>query len=88
MHIRLGKAQHIIETGVLGNIPTDVVTARKVIQGNGRHTYQKNTAEHDLEYLEIFPVEPAGVGQPAEPLLSAFTENNVGEVVILIHNEV
>ena len=57
-------------------------------EGDGRHTEHDDAVEHGLEKFEHVAVEARTVGEGAVGLMPLDVEDVVGEVVILVNDEV
>ena len=87
-HLFLREAEHLVEAGVKTHVQRDVVTTREIVECNRRDTKHDDAVEHRLEKLEDVAVEAGAVGELMVSLLSFHVEYVVGEVVVLVNNEV
>ena len=71
-----------------GNVPTDVGSARHLIQGHRADTHHEDTLEVAFELLEYVTIETIGMGDGMIYLLAMLIEYDVCEVVVLIDDEV
>ena len=93
-HLRLGEAEHGVELGPQADVATDVEAAGHVVQGDGRDAGHEQALEAahsscaSLEGGEEVAVEPPAVGEGVVCLGAAVREHRVGEVVVLVDEDV
>ena len=86
--VGLAEAEHLVELGLDGDVPADVEAAAEVVEGDGADADHEDALEHALELLEHFAVEAGGVGDSVVYLVALLVEHVVGEVVVLVDDEV
>ena len=69
-------------------MPSDVETARQVIECHRAYACQENALEHALEQLESIPIETIRMGNGVINRLTLLIEHDVRKVVILIYDQV
>ena len=70
------------------DVQRDVVAAREIVEGDGRHTEHDDAVEHALEELEHIAVEARSVGEGVVSLMALHIKDIVGEVVILVNDKI
>ena len=87
-HVRLAESQHHVESVVGTDIPADIESAGQIVQCDWTYAGHKNAFEHALEFLEYLAIESAGMSQGMIYLVALLVEDNVGEVIIFIDDEI
>jgi len=69
-------------------MPTNIETARHIVQGNRTDTCDENTLKHALELLEDITIEAVGMGDCPIYIFTLLIEHGIGEIVIFIDDQV
>ena len=67
-------------------MPSDVETARQVIECHRAYACQENALEHALEQLESIPIETIRMSNRMIDSFSLLVKHHIGEVVIFIND--
>ncbi len=86
--LRLREAQHLVEASVEAHVQRDVVATRKVVKRDRRHAEHDDTVKHRLEEFEDVAVEASAVSEFMISLLPFHVEHVVGEIVVLVDDEI
>ena len=87
-HVLGGESEHLVEFLFGGDVPSDVESACHVVEGDGTDSGDEDAFERSLELLEDVAVEAFGVCDGPVHLFTLLVEDGVGEVVILVYDEV
>ncbi len=87
-HLVGGEPEEVVELGIEGDVPPDVEAAGEVVECHGADAGDEDAAEHALEDLEYAAVESRGVGEGGVDVGAVLAQHVVGEVVILVDDEV
>ena len=92
-HLVLGETEHLVELGPEAQVGADVEAARDVVHGHRRDTRDEQplhaaVLRARLERREEAAVEAAAVGERVVRLRSNASEDRVGEVVVLVDQDV
>ncbi|EEF87362.1 hypothetical protein BACCELL_05039 [Bacteroides cellulosilyticus DSM 14838] len=78
----------MIELRFDAEVPADVESAGEVIECDGADAGHEDALKHTFKLLEHLAVEAAGVSEGVVDLIAKFVEHHVGEVVVLVNDEI
>ena len=87
-HILSRESEHLVKFGTHRHVPSDVESAGEVIECHWAHSREEYSLEHTLELLEYATVEAVGMGHLVIYVLAVLGQYHVGEVVILVNDEI
>ena len=87
-HFHFTESQQHIKLRLCGNIPSDIKTARQVVQSHRADASHKNTVKHPFKLLEYIAIETTGMRQGMVDFLPFFIQHRIGEVIIFVNDKI
>ena len=87
-HFISGETEHLVEIEEGRDIPSNVETAGKIVEGYGAYSREEYSLKRALELLEHVTIEALGMGQLVIYLFALLAQHYIREVVILVDDKI
>ena len=87
-NILRAESQHLVVFRLHRDVPTNIKTARHIVERDRTHARHKDALKHPLKLLEEITIEPVCVRNGMVNGFAFFIENGIRKVVVFIYDKV